>query len=135
MEYSTYSKILGATHVLNPDAFIVRTNIALMHQGREFDAHYNSRLSDDALPYLMAAFDDLSETSQETVVRQFANRHRESKCEGDLRSWNLSRWQTRRMLTANQDLVREMEAINVMKPNLYYGDGHNRDGDEVRCGK
>ena len=127
--------ILGATHVLNPDAFIVRTNIALMHQGREFDAHYNSRLSDDALPYLMAAFDDLSETSQETVVRQFANRHRESKCEGDLRSWNLSRWQTRRMLTANQDLVREMEAINVMKPNLYYGDGHNRDGDEVRCGK
>ncbi|MEO6656196.1 MAG: DUF4173 domain-containing protein, partial [Pyrinomonadaceae bacterium] len=34
--------ILGATHVLNPDAFIVRTNIALMRQGREFDAYYNS---------------------------------------------------------------------------------------------
>lgn len=52
--------ILGATHVLNPDAFIVKTNIALMHQGREFDASYNSRLSDDAMPVLMNSFADLN---------------------------------------------------------------------------
>jgi hypothetical protein len=30
--------ILGATHVLNPDEFIVKTNIQLMKEGREFDA-------------------------------------------------------------------------------------------------
>ncbi len=45
--------VLGGTHVLNPDAFIVRTNIALMNQGREFDTRYNSSLSDDAIPQLL----------------------------------------------------------------------------------
>ncbi len=34
--------ILGATNLMNPDAFIARTNIELMQQGREFDAHYNA---------------------------------------------------------------------------------------------
>ena len=126
--------ILGATHVLNPDAFIVRANIALMHEGRDFDAGYNSQLSDDAMPYLMAAFDDLSPAAQETVVRRFADRYRESKCEGDVRSWNLSRSRTQRMLTANQDLVREMEAINIMKARRYYVADENGESGERGCG-
>ena len=84
--------ILGATHVFNPDAFIVKTNIALMHQGREFDAGYNSRLSDDALPTLVDSFADLNENAQQIVVRQLAQRYCKKTEENDLRSWNLSRW-------------------------------------------
>ncbi|MEQ1607164.1 MAG: DUF4173 domain-containing protein [Pyrinomonadaceae bacterium] len=111
--------ILGATHVLNPDAFIARTNVALMQQGRDFDATYNSRLSDDAMPVLMSAFDNLNQNAQETVVRRFAGRYLESKCEGDLRSWNLSRSQTQKMLTSSPDLVKGMEAINALRPHRY----------------
>lgn len=124
--------ILGATHVLNPDAFIARTNVALMQQGRDFDATYNSLLSDDAMPVLMSAFGDLSPGAQETVVRRFADRYQESKCEGNLRSWNLSRSQTQKMLTSSPDLVREMEAINALRSHRY-----NRMGETVgpECGR
>ena len=118
--------ILAATHVLNPDAFIARTNVALMHQGREFDARYNSQLSDDAMPVLMSAFGDLTPGAQETVVRRFAERYQGSKCEGDLRSWNLSRSRTRTMLTSSPDLVKEMEAINALRSHRY-----NRMGETV----
>ncbi|MFT3744023.1 MAG: DUF4173 domain-containing protein [Pyrinomonadaceae bacterium] len=118
--------ILGATHVLNPDAFIARTNVALMQQGREFDATYNSQLSDDAMPILMSAFDNLDPNSQGIVVRRFAERYQESKCEGDLRSWNISRSQTQKMLTSSPDLVKEMEAINALRSHRY-----NRMGETV----
>lgn len=123
--------ILGATHLLNPDAFIARTNVSLMQQGRDFDATYNSQLSDDAMPILMSAFGDLNPTAQETVVRRFADRYQESKCEGGLRSWNLSRSQTQKMLTSNLDLVKEMEAINALRSHRY-----NRMGETVEpdCG-
>ena len=40
--------ILGAVHALNPDAYIARTNIRLMQEGRSFDASYNANLSSDA---------------------------------------------------------------------------------------
>jgi hypothetical protein len=84
--------VLGATHVLNPDAFIVRTNIALMQQGREFDAHYNSQLSDDAVPSLLGSFESLNSEDQQIVVRRLAGRFCDRSGSGDLRSWNLARF-------------------------------------------
>jgi hypothetical protein len=83
--------VLGATHVLNPDRFIVRTNIQLMQQGREFDASYNSSLSDDALPELLGSFDQLSESDRSTVFRTLAWRNCKKSHENDLRGWNYSR--------------------------------------------
>jgi len=83
--------VLGATHFLNPDAFIVKTNIALMRQGREFDARYNSRLSDDALPTLVENFEALNTNDQVTVFRQISRRYCEKQKETDIRNWNLSR--------------------------------------------
>lgn len=83
--------ILGATHVLNPDAFIVKTNVALMHQGRPFDAAYNANLSDDAVPTLFEAIPEMSEKDIQTVMLNLGR----SYClmleeEADLRSWNAS---------------------------------------------
>lgn len=83
--------ILGATHVLNPNDFIVRHNLALMREGREFDASYNSGLSDDATPVLLEAFADMNEDDQRIVLRELAWQNCRKKQENDLRSWNYSR--------------------------------------------
>ena len=79
--------ILGATHVLNPDAFIVKTNLALMQQGGEFDAYYNSRLSDDALPALYEALPYMNENDRQAATSLIGRRHCEKRDEQDLRSW------------------------------------------------
>ncbi len=83
--------ILGATNLMNPDAYIASTNIKLMQQGREFDAHYNANLSDDALPVLMASFPELNADDQITVFKTFAFRNCRKLEETDLRSWSYSR--------------------------------------------
>ena len=97
--------VLGATHVLNPDKFIVETNIALMNQGREFDAVYNSQLSDDAFPVLWESFGSLSEKDQQIVARRFAERYCQKQEEQDLRSWNISRSNAIKSLFANNEFV------------------------------
>lgn len=83
--------ILGATHLMNPDDYIVRHNLALMREGREFDAKYNSRLSDDAIPVLVEAFSDMSDVDQQIVFERLAWQNCDKKDENDLRSWNYSR--------------------------------------------
>ena len=100
--------ILGATHVLNPDAFIVKTNIALAQQGREFDAGYNSNLSNDATPVLINSFDALTEHDQQVVIRRIAKRYCENRNESDLRSWNFSRSQASNILESNHLFVNEI---------------------------
>jgi hypothetical protein len=83
--------ILGATHVLNPDAFIVRTNIALMQHGREFDGNYNFRLSADAVPDALAALPQLSHEAQCSAKVPLHMLYRELGQTRDLRSLNVSR--------------------------------------------
>lgn len=90
--------VLGATHFLNPDEFIVKTNIALMQQGREFDARYNSSLSDDAIPTLTKSFAILNENDQKVVLERLAERFCHRSEETDTRSWNISRWNASKSL-------------------------------------
>ena len=101
--------ILGATHVLNPDAFIVKTNLELMRQGREFDAVYNANLSDDSLPMLVNSFADLSQTDQQIIVKRLAKRYREMREEDDLRTWNFDRRFLWQMINSDPPLVRELD--------------------------
>ena len=97
--------VLGAAHALNPDAFIVRTNVALAQQGRDFDAYYNSRLSDDALPELIGSFEKLNSEDQEAAVKWIALRYCEKREEGDLRSWNMARSEAFSLLDSNHEFV------------------------------
>ena len=91
--------ILGATNVMNPDAFIARTNLNLMQQGREFDAYYNSKeLSDDAIPPLVEHISVLDERDQLRLAKTLAIRYCAKRDENDLRSWNLSRQESARTL-------------------------------------
>jgi hypothetical protein len=114
--------ILGATHVLNPDEFIIKHNLALMREGREFDARYMNELSDDALPAVFNSFEELNAEHQQIVVRRFAKRYCEKREEGDLRSWNLSRSRATGLLTSNEQLVSE---LGNCEPGSLGFAGHN----------
>ena len=61
---------LGTLHVLNPDDFIVRTNVGLMREGRGFDTEYVSQLSDDAVP---ALFENMSKMDLISSVKSKTN--------------------------------------------------------------
>ena len=97
--------ILGITNFLNPDDFIVRTNIRLMQQGREFDARYNSSLSADSVPALAEAFPLMSEDQQCQAKWQLHRKLVDSESQTDLRSWNLSRSRAAQVLKQNEALI------------------------------
>ncbi|MEP6945473.1 MAG: DUF4173 domain-containing protein [Acidobacteriota bacterium] len=101
--------ILGATHVLNPDAFIVRTNIALMQQGREFDENYNFRLSADAVPEVLAALSQLNLDDQCRAKVELHNLYRQLGQTRDLRSWNLSRKTAWSALNQSDPVLHQVE--------------------------
>ena len=102
--------VLGATHVLNPDEFIVKTNIALMQHGREFDAFYHSGLSDDAIPVLIDGLRDMSHEDRCEVGSSLHYRYRQlGQGTDDLRSWNLSRRTAWSVLRNNGIILHQTE--------------------------
>jgi hypothetical protein len=118
--------VLGSTHVLNPDEVIVKTNISLMQQGREFDATYNARgLSDDAIPSLLNAFPYLNQHDQLTVAFKLADRYCSLNDESDIRSWNVSRTRVRTSLISNKELFDSA----FSDPSISYCERHPEGGD------
>ncbi len=98
--------VLSAIHVVNPDEFIVRTNIRLMNEGRVFDSRYNSALSDDAIPALLESVDSMSYEDQCVVKSRLNDRLIHSRAENDLRSWN---WSRSRALTGLKNVNAELD--------------------------
>ncbi len=101
--------ILGATNLMNPDDFIARKNIQLMQQGREFDAYYNARLSDDALPALIDGLPLMSDENQCAVKSTVHNRYGELGQMTDLRSFNFSNRAAFDLLRENDPLLHQTE--------------------------
>ncbi|MCY7376095.1 MAG: DUF4173 domain-containing protein [Pyrinomonadaceae bacterium] len=97
--------ILGTLHVVSPDDFIVRTNIRLMHEGRSFDARYNSNLSDDAVPVLLENLSAMNFEQQCTVKNKLSNRFNQTEAETDFRSWNWSRYAARTALSRHGEIL------------------------------
>lgn len=105
--------ILGVTNLINPHALIVRTNIALMQQGRPYDAIYNSNLSDDSLPLVVQTFEQLSDEDRRTALASLAWQHCKNKQSTDLRTWNLSRAAARSALAEYDEILsRQMRNCN-----------------------
>lgn len=91
--------VIAGLHVLNPDNFIVRHNVKLMEQGRQFDVVYNGKyLSTDAVPALVDSLPQMTFEQQCVVKNEFWYRWKNMQ-DGDFRTWNLSRWQSRNELT------------------------------------
>lgn len=88
--------VVATLHVFNPDDFIVRTNVNLMQQGRAFDTHYVTGLSDDAVPALLDAMPTLDFEQQCVVKNRIGRRFEIAQTENDFRTWNWSRFAARR---------------------------------------
>jgi hypothetical protein len=100
--------ILGALHFVNPDDYIVRTNIRLMKEGRSFDGYYNANfLSNDAVPALLENLSAINSEQQCAVIRSLYYRRHDFvfKAKDDFRTWNMSRWNAKNQLEANKETL------------------------------
>ena len=113
--------MLGTIHVLNPDDYIVRTNVRLMQEGRSFDAQYNSNLSDDAVPLLLENLPAMNFEQQCTVKHKLSRRQAQANGENDFRSWNLSRWKARRQMDEYAESL-DTSACPENSKRYYYED-------------
>jgi hypothetical protein len=98
---------LALLNLVNPDALVVRVNVARAEVGLELDADYLSGLSADAVPSLAHAIPTLPAESR-CYVRQRLVQTRQWDQATGWRSWNVSRWNARRAaegLRATEDPV------------------------------
>jgi hypothetical protein len=89
--------VLGGLHLVNPDAFIVRTNLARPPAERPFDGWYAASLSADAVPLLLDALPRLDERAMCSVAAGLLEQRRRLERD-DWRSWNFARARARRLL-------------------------------------
>jgi len=99
--------MIATLHVINPDALIVRVNIAHARAGRSFDAHYAVSLSDDAVPTLMKSLPALSAADQRIIAAKVLERLSPPK-ETDWRTWNWSRAEAQRVIQEEFDILRDI---------------------------
>ncbi len=89
--------VIAALHVVNPDALIVRTNVAHARAGRGFDAAYALSLSADALPALVESLPQLPDvTDRRYIAVEVLEAWSAEAADADWRTWNWSRAQRRR---------------------------------------
>ena len=98
--------VLAGLQLLNPDAFIVRANLARPATERPFDGRYAASLSTDAVPALLAALPRLDPAEQCRAEHGLIARWHELEHD-DWRNWNLSRARARRLL---RDQVERLQA-------------------------
>jgi hypothetical protein len=101
--------IVATLHVINPDALIVRVNVAHARAGRGFDADYAASLSADAVPALMQSLPVLNAEHQRIVAIRVLNSW--SVSEGpDWRTWNWARTEARRVVREMWEPLHESTA-------------------------
>src|SRR5207244_1654051 len=74
-------------NAVNPDALIVRTNVAQAHGDGTFDGSYATSLSADAVPALVAALPRLGRRDRCTVAGHLVSEW--SQPDADLRAWSV----------------------------------------------
>ncbi|MBI1941008.1 MAG: DUF4173 domain-containing protein [Acidobacteria bacterium] len=100
---------IGALHLMNPDALIIRTNLARVDEDRSFDAKYAARRNADAVPALIAGLPRLSHEDQCTVAGIVLHRWPPPPSV-DWRTWNLARSRARRMVRENLTTLRAVKS-------------------------
>ncbi len=88
--------LIGALHVVSPDALIARTNLQRASEGRKFDALYLSRLSADAVPDVVAHLSELNPQDSRTVAAQIMKRWPP----GERDNWGSWSWSRARAMAA-----------------------------------
>jgi hypothetical protein len=98
--------LVGALHLLNPDDFVIRTNLARTAEGRSFDAKYASSLSADSVPALIGGLASLSPQERKLVATRILKRWSGPELR-DWRSWNSSRYKARALTQEYQRILTE----------------------------
>jgi hypothetical protein len=99
--------ILAGLHVLNPGAFIVRTNLERPAAEQPFDAKYAVSLGGDAVPVLIEALPRLAIEERCVVAAGLLDRWN-PEAATDWRTWNWSRSRARQLVRENADALRAM---------------------------
>ncbi len=92
---------LAILNTMNPEAVIMRTNLARAEAGAELDLEYAGRLHAGAIPEFVARAPALLTEDQCDVFRQTIDRWTQEAA--DWRTWNLSRAKARRAVSFGAD--------------------------------
>jgi hypothetical protein len=96
--------VIAALHVINPDALIVRVNLAHASKGTRFDAEYASSLSADAAPALFEGLALLPDDDRRIIAAGLLE-DSSSEMGADWRTWNWARAERRRIARANASVL------------------------------
>jgi hypothetical protein len=108
--------VLAGLHVLNPDAFIVKSNLNRPVAERPFDARYAASLGADAVPALLDALPRLSTEDRCIVAARFLDRWVDGEnAVVDWRSWNWSRARARRLVQSQAEALRAMSPASCLQ--------------------
>jgi uncharacterized protein DUF4153 len=109
--------VIAALNVLNPDALIVRTNLARLEAGAEFDGKYLAGLSADALPELIQGAAILEQHDLCLPARRGSYGNQFAYPEAGWRSWNWSRSRAVRLLETQRETVGRMDCQAGGRPH------------------
>jgi hypothetical protein len=88
---------------LNPDALIVRRNAAIAGDNRPFDSEYALNLSPDAVPSLVANFDEVLPEKRCGLARELRRRYLDA--DDDWRTWNWGRYRAHSAVSSSGELT------------------------------
>ncbi len=91
--------MITVLHFINPDHLIASVNLQRAREGKNFDPNYNASLSADAAPILYTGTGTLLPEVRVTLETQL-DYHWRSYAFGDWRSWNLSRHNLQKLVSA-----------------------------------
>ena len=103
--------VLATLHVINPDALIVRLNVAHAQAGRAFDADYAASLSADAVPALLETLPALGRYNRCVIALNLLDRQSSLEIM-DWRTWNRSRARARSSLQVNKEALAGLACPN-----------------------
>jgi hypothetical protein len=96
--------VLAGLHVLNPDAFIARTNIARPAAEHRFDVAYATTLGADAVPTLLDGLPQLPSEDRCSAATALLKRWG-SDAKSDWRTWNWSRARARALVRSQAEVL------------------------------
>jgi hypothetical protein len=99
--------MIGALHVLNPDALIARTNLQRASAGQRFDARYVTHLSADAVPALVANLEELKPQESRAIATRILKRWPAGK-HSDWRTWSWGRARAAKAVESNRATLEQM---------------------------
>ena len=95
---------IATLNVINPEALVVRVNLARALEGQAFDVPYHTHLSADAVPSLLHAADELPFGDCMAIVESLSQDSRVlPAAEGDWRSWTLPTARAEKLLDVPLD--------------------------------